>query len=111
MSLDIKLDFKENKAITKVIGRVIGIDDDKFSNTIEYAYSKADQLILDLSETDFLDSHGLGTIVYYYYRMQQEGRVFVILNANTDPEGYLKRLFEMTKLDRVLKIVDSTELL
>jgi anti-anti-sigma factor len=109
MGLTMKVRCREKKAIAKVIGRVIGADSEKFAKNLESAYAKGDQIILDLSETDFLDSRGLGTIVYYFHRMQQEGRDFVILNANANPYGYLKRLFEVTKLDQVLKIVDSME--
>jgi len=38
--------------------------------------------------------------------MQKEKRELVILNANPDKSSYLCRLFELTNLDKVLKIVD-----
>jgi nitrate reductase NapAB chaperone NapD len=39
--------------------------------------------------------------------MEQAGRALIIVISNPDPQMYLKRLFSLTNLDRVLKIVDD----
>ena len=109
MALDIRVRLKKNSIMVKVTGRIIGMDDEKFAKKLESACAKTDKVILDLSETDFLDSHGLGTIVYYFHNMQKQRRDFIILNANPNPNGYVKRLFELTNLDKILNIVDSTD--
>ena len=54
-----------------------------------------------------MDSHGLGIIVYYNTLLQKEKRELVILNSNPDKSGYVYRLFELTNLDKVLRIVAS----
>jgi anti-anti-sigma factor len=109
MALDIRVRLKRNSIIIKVTGRIIGMDDEKFAKKLESTCAKTDRVILDLSETDFLDSHGLGTIVYYFHNMQKRRGDFIILNANPNPNGYVKRLFELTNLDKILNIVDSTD--
>ena len=49
-----------------------------------------------------MDSHGLGTIVYYHTLMQKEKRKLILVNKNTDETSYLNRLFSLTNLDKVL---------
>jgi anti-sigma B factor antagonist len=96
--------------VIQLSGRVIGVDGEKFAKKLDGAYSKnKKKLLLDLSNVTFLDSHGLGTIVYYFHSMQKEKREFVIVNTNPDPGTYVKRLFELTNLDKVLVIVDILE--
>jgi anti-anti-sigma factor len=109
MALDIRVRLKKDSIVIKVVGRVIGMDDEKFAKKLESACAKTDKVILDLSGTDFLDSHGLGTIVYYFHNMQKQRREFIILNANPNPNGYVRRLFELTNLDKILRVVDSLD--
>jgi len=110
MAMDVRVKEKKESTLIQLKGRVIGIDGEKFSKKLESAYSKRkDKIILDMSGVSFLDSHGLGTIVYYFHSMQKERRQLVILNANPDPGTYVKRLFELTNLDKILTIVDSAE--
>jgi anti-anti-sigma factor len=111
MALDIKVRGKKQSTVMKVVGRVIGVEGERFAKKLESVYSRGGSLIVDLSETEFLDSHGLGTLVYYFHTMQKEQRDFVILNANPNPNAYVKRLFELTNLDKVLKVVDKADAL
>jgi anti-anti-sigma factor len=81
---------------------------EKCSKKLQSLYKKGvPKLVVDLSRTNFVDSHGLGIIVYYNTLMQKENRELVILNANPDKSGYVHRLFELTNLDKVLRIVQS----
>jgi anti-anti-sigma factor len=107
MALDIKVRIKKNTAVIKVVGRIIGVDGERFAKKLEAVYEKSGDITVDLSETDFLDSHGLGTLVYYFHTLQKEKRDFTILNTNPNPNAYVKRLFELTNLDKILKVVDS----
>jgi anti-sigma B factor antagonist len=110
MALDIKACGNGKRSVIKLTGRVIGVDGEKFSKKLNAAYLKnKKRLILDLSEVTFLDSHGLGTIVYYFHCMQKEKREFIILNSNPDPNTYVRRLFELTNLDRILIMISSME--
>jgi anti-anti-sigma factor len=110
MALDLKVHEKKETALIEVNGRVIGIDGEKFAKKLESLFLKnKKKVIVDLSTTKFLDSYGLGTIVYYFHSMQMKKRDFIILNTNPDPNTYVKRLFELTNLDKVLKVVDSKD--
>ena len=109
MALEIKVRRKNKMTVIKVMGRVIGVDAERFAKKLAMVYEKGEDIVLDLSETDFLDSHGLGTLVYYFHSMHKEKRDFVILDSNPNPNAYVKRLFELTNLDKILKIVDSMD--
>jgi anti-anti-sigma factor len=105
MALDIKVKNKNAATVMRLIGRVVGIDGERFAKKLEAVYQKGGDIVVDLSETDFLDSHGLGTLVYYFHTLQKEKRDFTILNANPNPNAYITRLFEVTNLHKILKIV------
>jgi anti-anti-sigma factor len=112
MAIGFKVRGKKEMTLIEVKGRVIGADGTKFADKLESHYLKnKKKLVVDLSETNFLDSYGLGTIVYYSHAMREKKRDFIILNTNSDPNTYVNRLFELTNLCKVLKIVDSKDAL
>jgi anti-anti-sigma factor len=90
----------------ELTGRIIDADVKKFQRRLDQFYKKkTEKIILDVSNATYMDSHGLGTLVYYHTLMQKEGREFIILNTNTEKGSYLNKLFEFTNLDKVLTIV------
>lgn len=99
---------KDNVPIIELDGRVADTEVKRVQQAIDRLYKKkVPRIIVDVSKADFLDSHGLGTIIYYHSLMQKENRLLLILNTNTDRSAYINRLFELTNLDKVLNIVDQ----
>ncbi len=91
-------------------GRVIGVDSKKLKKKLESVYKKeTNQIILDITRTDFMDSTGLGIILYYHTLMQKSGRELILLTENDNPQAYMNRLLEFTKLTTVLKVITSLE--
>lgn len=110
MSLDIKVKKVKKVPVVELVGRAIDVDVEKFSKKLESVHKNgARRIVIDLSKTNFVDSHGLGVIVYYNTLMAKEGKQLVILNANPDERGYVRRLFELTNLDKVLATVKSLD--
>ena len=108
MSLRIKLKKVKEVPVIELEGRAIDVDVKKFSKKLQTLYKKgASRIVIDLSRTKFVDSHGLGIIVYYNSLMQKQGRQIVILNDNPDQRNYVRRLFEVTNLDRVIRTITS----
>jgi anti-sigma B factor antagonist len=64
---------------------------------------KAEVLIIDLSETPYMDSAGLGLIMNSYVSAQDRGGKMLLAAVNER----VKALFEMTKVDVVLKSFPS----
>ena len=108
MTLEVTLKKNDETPILELTGRIIDVDVKKFQRRIDQLYKKKEpKIIVDVSRANFIDSHGLGTIVYYHTLMQKEKRQLIILNTNTDRSSYLNRLFELTNLDKVLTIVNQ----
>ena len=106
--LIVNIKMNEDEPVIEMTGRIVDADVKKIQRRIDQFYKKkCPRIILDVSRATFLDSHGLGTLVYYHTLMQKEKRKLIILNMNTDKSSYLNRLFELTNLDKVLTIVDK----
>ena len=104
--LDVAVKKESDIPVIEVKGRIVDIDAKLVQHKIDQVYKKKlPRIVIDLSGASFLDSHGLGTIVYYHTLMQKEGRQLLILNTNTDRNSYINQLFELTNLDKVLNIV------
>jgi len=106
-SLDIIV-TKDDIPVIELKGRVADLDVKRVQHKIDQLYKKkAQKIVIDVSKANFLDSHGLGTIVYYHTLMQTENRQLLILNTNADRSAYINRLFELTNLDKVLNIIQQ----
>lgn len=66
-----------------------------------------ESILIDTTHADFIDSHGLGVLIYYHKALQERKRRLVIVNTN--PDSYMYKLFETTKLTQVLTIVSSLD--
>jgi anti-anti-sigma factor len=62
-------------------------------------------LIMDLSETPYMDSAGLGLIMNYFVGAEGHGRKLLLAGVNER----VKALFEMTKVQGVLKSFPTVE--
>jgi anti-anti-sigma factor len=108
MSLDVKFKMMGPLPVIYVVGRVVDIDVKRMAKHLErLRKGKHPKIVLDVSGTDFIDSHGLGAVVYYHTLLQKENRELIVLNANRSEASYVNRLFELTHLDKVLTIVTS----
>jgi anti-anti-sigma factor len=109
MALDVVIKSDGGAPVIELSGKIVDVEVKKIQHQLDTLYKdKArDRIALDLTRADFIDSHGLGVIVYFHTLMQKEKRTFVIINGNPDKSPYLRRLFELTNLDKVLNIVDK----
>ncbi len=57
-------------------------------------------IILDMSLVSFLDSSGIGVIVFLYKRLKVRGRQLKILNVNGQPQ----ELIELLRIDTVIPL-------
>jgi anti-anti-sigma factor len=62
-------------------------------------------LIMDLTAVPYMDSAGLGVIMNYFVSAETAGRKFLLAGVNER----LKALFEMTKVDVVLRLCDTVD--
>jgi anti-sigma B factor antagonist len=112
MGLKVTMEKHKEFPLIKLEGRVIGVDDRKFGNRMESLFKKNHgKIIVDVSNTEFIDSHGVGIIVYYHTLMKKANRDLLLLNANPNPVSYMARLFEMTNLNKVLNVIPSLDVI
>lgn len=62
-------------------------------------------IVIDLSETNYVDSHGLGAFVYTWKMLKQEKRELVFLN----PQGFIREMLEQSNLHTIIRIVSDVE--
>jgi len=101
--LEVTVKADQETPLIELKGKVADAEVKKFQRKIDQLYKKKyGTIMVDVSKANFMDSHGLGTIVYYHTLMQKEKRKLILVNTNTDENSYLNRLFSLTNLDKVL---------
>jgi anti-sigma B factor antagonist len=65
----------------------------------------AKRIVIDMTATTFIDSTTLGVLLSVVKRVRPEGGAVVLVC----PDRNVKRIFEITLLDRVFTIVDTRE--
>ncbi len=76
-----------------------------FSFQDEFRAMKPPVLILDLSNSPYMDSAGMGLIVNQYVSCENGGRKFLVCGVNYR----IAALFELTKINRILKVFATAE--
>jgi anti-sigma B factor antagonist len=62
------------------------------------------QIVLDLSDVEFVDSSGLGAIIATMIALRPQGRLMVC-NVNKN----VLALFRLTRIDRVIPVMDNAD--
>ncbi len=92
--------------IVSVDGQLIVVNrnelKDKVLKALETGESK---FVLDFSSTEYIDSSGLGVLVSVSKKIREAGGELRLAGLNED----LRMLFELTKLDTLFKICDTTD--
>ncbi len=71
----------------------------------EFRAMRPPVLILDLSQSPYMDSAGLGLVMNKYVSAQAGQRMFLVAGVN----GRIEALMELTKVTRVLSLFPSVE--
>ena len=97
----------EDGAVTVVIVRgVIKLGDSAstFSGFLREVLDRGtNPVVVDLEGIDHVDSTGLGELVGYLQRFEEQGRRMAFVN----PSRRLRKLFALTRLDEVVPIFDD----
>jgi len=106
---DMKINFTQEgeKLIVSVNGDIDAYHSGDFKKNIREKLESvnANIIVLDMSNVAYIDSAGLGSLVALLKDVRTKGKEFVL--ASLKPN--VKRIFEMTRLDKVFKIVDTLE--
>lgn len=96
----------EKYYLLKVKGEMIGADcaqvSNQFINTVK-ALGKP--VIMDLSEVEYIDSRGLGIIVFLYTHVKKKGERFLLSGVSRE----IMKILKVTALDTILGIYPDIE--
>lgn len=108
MAIAIKTIKIDKTPVLQVAGRLVNVDSEKFQKKLTaYVKKQSKPAVIDISNVNFIDSFGLGTLVQVHSDTSKSGGKLVIFNANSDPDTYVQRLFTMTQLNKVFTIIDD----
>jgi anti-anti-sigma factor len=80
-------------------GQIVNGDTEMLRSAVEFA-SDVSEIILDLSNVNLVDAHGLGVLLQLREQTLASGTHFELINVNEK----VSRVFEITRLDTVFAI-------
>lgn len=105
----IKFDKKEmgGKLVVTIHGEIDAYHSAEVKKFIKDALNetKLSKVVLDMSEVNYIDSAGLGSLVALFKDARMLEKEFILAGLKQT----VMRIFEMTRLDRVFKIVQTVE--
>ncbi|MFP4162648.1 MAG: STAS domain-containing protein [Chitinispirillaceae bacterium] len=106
MSFKMRLSKRRGMPVLRIRGDLTGENIAKVMAKLDFLRKgKASTIVIDMGETTFIDSHGLGVFVYCWRLLEQEDRRMVFLK----PQGFIRSMLLGTNLDKIFSVVDSEE--
>jgi anti-anti-sigma factor len=106
MGVKIKMKKHGDIPVIHVEGEVVGKDVVKLSKKLDDFLTTDDPAVaVDLSETEVIDSYGLGVLIFSWKQFTSRSKKLVFVS----PQGFARNLFEGTNLTKVISMVDSVE--
>ena len=72
----------------------------------EVAQSKQTNVVLDFSETTFIDSSGIGAMVFLYKRIEKKGQKLSLLNVSGQPH----KLMSLLRVDKTIPFIEQNDI-
>ena len=98
--MNIKSRVYNNTIYIKLIGELDEYSATYTRNTLDHLFdmSNFNQVIIDLSELEFMDSTGIGVLIGRYKRMKSSNIPIYICN----PNNHIEKIFKMTGLYEIM---------
>jgi anti-anti-sigma factor len=106
--MNLKINTRKIKGfpVFEIKGEITKENLSKIANKLENIKKKnVNAVIFDMSNTNFIDSHGLGVFVYFWHEMAKQKKELIFFR----PLGFVKQLLAETSLSRIFRIIDSEE--
>ena len=103
--------FNQNKdqsgvAVVQVEGQLVVGNRQELKDLVQAALDSGERrLLIDFSQTGYIDSSGLGALVSISKRIREAGGDLRLSGLNED----LRSLFELTKLDTLFSIAETPQ--
>jgi anti-sigma B factor antagonist len=73
---------------------------DRLRDAVDDAAADATTVIIDLRDVRFMDSPGLGTLIFCHQRLAADDVSLIVRS----PQGHVRELFELVQLDTLVSI-------
>jgi len=106
VKMELKLEKKSGVNIISLSGRLTVASSQTFFTQIVSLFEKGENdFILEMSQLEFIDSTGLGTVIRILKRVQEAaGRIRL-----SSPQPKVHEMLKLTRMDNVFKIFDSLD--
>jgi stage II sporulation protein AA (anti-sigma F factor antagonist) len=106
MNLQCKKKNVHGWQVLEVTGTLSGSDVIKLQKQLESFLKLPQQwVIIDLKNADFIDSHGLGVIIFFWKQFEQHNKKLAFL----DPDGFIKEMLSLTQLNKIIPVIGSVD--
>jgi anti-sigma B factor antagonist len=105
MRMKITSEQKENFIVINIKGTLSIENISPFETLVNKHVEKKDNILIDLSELNFIDSSSLGILVVFFTKSEKNNRNFALLNINPD----IMQMFKITGLDKRIRIFSSID--
>lgn len=97
----------EKKSVIKVsVNMDAVIANNLKANFNELLNDLQQQVVLDLSNVEYIDSSGIGVLVYFYKKLTCKDRTLMIINVLEQP----MELFSLLRLNKIIDIETKRQL-
>ena len=72
----------------------------------EVAHGKQQSVVLDFSSTTFIDSSGIGAMVFLYKRIEKKGQKLSLLNVSGQPH----KLMSLLRVDKTIPFIEQADI-
>lgn len=100
MNFNIESTVKDNKLILILSGELDVYSTKKFKEEALEAYNNKLNIKIDCNKLEYLDSTGLGALIFLLKTVKEDENSIEIINLNKQ----IMKLFKITKLDDIFKI-------
>ncbi len=108
MSFGLQKDIRDGIPVLRISGAVMELNIAQFSRALRTtAQQSPTAIVLDLTDTEYLDSQAVGILVFFHSTLQSDGQRLVIVNRNPHANSYMRNLFKTTGLSKVLPVLAS----
>jgi anti-sigma B factor antagonist len=107
--MDFVITFEEieKSFVVKISGDIDAYHSATFKQKVMEHMENTDKkyIVLDMSEVSYIDSAGLGSIVSLIKESKKSEKEIVLVSLKKQ----IKKIFEMTKLDKIIRMEDTIE--
>ncbi len=84
-----------------------GLSVDRMKDNFEqYATTETRSVVLDFTSTEFIDSSGIGAMVFLYKRLEKRSIPMKLLNVNGQPS----KLMSLLRVDRTIEFIEQNQM-